>query len=80
MAANPLQQLGERGQSVWLDFISRELVTTDQLQQLVADSNVAGLTSNPTIFEKAIGEGGSYDEQLRELLEEGVSSPSELLR
>ncbi|GAC1340972.1 MAG: bifunctional transaldolase/phosoglucose isomerase [Candidatus Dormibacteria bacterium] len=78
MAANPLQQLGERGQSVWLDFISRELVTTDQLHKLVEHSNVAGLTSNPTIFEKAIAEGGSYDQQLHELLDQGVGSPNEL--
>ncbi|MFN2451291.1 MAG: bifunctional transaldolase/phosoglucose isomerase [Candidatus Dormibacteria bacterium] len=78
MAENPLQQLGERGQSVWLDFISRELVTTDELHRLVEDSNVAGLTSNPTIFEKAIAEGGSYDVQLEELLSEGVSSPAQL--
>ena len=53
----PLQQLGEHGQSVWLDFISRELVTTGQLQHRVADESVTGLTSNPTIFQKAIAEG-----------------------
>ncbi len=53
----PLQQLGEHGQSVWLDFISRELVTTGQLHHRVVEENVTGLTSNPTIFQKAIAEG-----------------------
>ena len=57
--ANPLHQLSERGQSVWLDFISRELVTTGQLEHRVAEENVTGLTSNPTIFQKAIAEGPS---------------------
>ena len=64
----PLQQLGEHGQSVWLDFISRELLTSGELQRLVAEDNVTGMTSNPTIFQKAIAEGSLYDDQIRELI------------
>src|SRR5579862_1726256 len=76
--ANPLQQLSERGQSVWLDFISRELVTTGQLQHRVAEENVTGLTSNPTIFQKAIAEGNLYDDQIRELIESGIDDPNDI--
>ena len=75
---NPLQQLAEHGQSVWLDYISRDLVTSDRLQRYIAEDNVTGMTSNPTIFEKAIGQGNDYDEQLRQLVQAGVTSPDEL--
>ncbi len=78
MARTPLQQLQERGQSVWLDFISRDLVTTDQLRGLIDDCAVTGMTSNPTIFQKAIAEGDQYDDQLRELVASGVTSPDDL--
>jgi transaldolase / glucose-6-phosphate isomerase len=78
VAANPLQQLAERGQSVWLDFINRELVTGDRLQTLIDNDNVTGMTSNPTIFEKAIGEGSDYDEQIRQLVGAGITSPDDL--
>ena len=78
MASNPLQMLAEHGQSVWLDFISRELVTTDRLQRYIAEDNVTGLTSNPTIFQKAVEQGSDYDEQLRQLVKAGVTSPDEL--
>ncbi len=78
MASNPLQKLAEYGQSVWLDFISRELVTTDRLQRYIAEDNVTGMTSNPTIFEKAVSQGNDYDEQLRQLTQAGVVSPDEL--
>ena len=77
-ATNPLQQLAERGQSVWLDYISRELVTGPELGRLIAEANVTGLTSNPTIFEKAIAEGTHYDEQIHELLGQGVDNPQEV--
>ena len=76
--ANPLQQLGEHGQSVWLDYISRELVTTGQLERMIAEDNVTGLTSNPTIFQKAIAEGTDYDEQIRDLVDAGVYDPNEI--
>ncbi len=48
MDRNPLHELTEHGQSVWLDFISRGLVTTDQLRSLISDHAVSGMTSNPT--------------------------------
>src|SRR5437899_13078298 len=75
---NPLQLLAEHGQSVWLDYISRELVSTDRLERYVDEDNVTGLTSNPTIFEKAVAQGNDYDEQLRQLVQGGVASPDEL--
>jgi len=78
MATNPLQQLAEHGQSVWLDFISRELVVTDRLQRYIDEDNVTGLTSNPTIFQKAVEQGHDYDEHLRQLVEAGIVSPDEL--
>jgi transaldolase / glucose-6-phosphate isomerase len=78
MAHNPLQALGEHGQSVWLDFISRELVTTDRLQRYIDEDNVTGMTSNPTIFQKAVEQGTDYDEHLRQLVTAGITSPDEL--
>ena len=74
----PLQKLHELGQSVWLDYISRELVTGGELQRLIRDDAVSGLTSNPTIFQKAIAEGTDYDEQLRQLLADGVDDPNDI--
>ncbi len=77
-ASNPLQRLAEHGQSVWLDYISRELVTGPELTRLIAEDNVTGLTSNPTIFEKAIADGTHYDEQIHKLLGQGVDEPTEV--
>ena len=54
---NPLRMLQEYGQSVWLDFVSRELLKSGQLTQLIAEDGLRGVTSNPSIFEKAIGHG-----------------------
>jgi transaldolase/glucose-6-phosphate isomerase len=78
MPDNPLQKLAARGQSVWLDYISRELVTGPELRRLLDQDNVTGLTSNPTIFEKAIAEGTDYDQHIMELIGEGLSDPSEI--
>jgi transaldolase/glucose-6-phosphate isomerase len=77
-AANPLQQLAEQGQAVWLDFISRELLTTGELRRMIAEDSVTGMTSNPTIFQKAIAEGEDYDVQIRELLASGVDDPNDI--
>jgi transaldolase len=68
MAKSRLEQLAARGQSVWIDNLSRELVHGGGLQQLIDDDAVTGVTSNPTIFQKAIASGDAYDEQLKELL------------
>ena len=76
--STPLQQLAEHGQSVWLDFISRELLTSGELQRLIAEDNVTGMTSNPTIFQKAIAEGSLYDDQIRELIGAGIDDPNDV--
>ena len=69
MATTPLEQLDEHGQSVWIDFLSREFVENGDLQGLI-DQGVNGVTSNPTIFQSAIAGGDDYDEQLREILKD----------
>jgi len=73
---NPLFKLGELGQSVWYDDITRSLVRGDGLEDLVDKFNVSGITTNPSIFEKAIG-GDEYDPDLRRLTE-GGASPEEI--
>jgi transaldolase len=65
-----LHQLSELGQSVWIDSLSREWLRTGELQRMIDEDAVVGVTSNPTIFQKAISEGGWYDDQLREVLAE----------
>jgi transaldolase len=69
--ANPVQLLHDHGQSVWLDDISRQLLDSGKLRALVENKEVWGLTSNPTIFEKAIGGSGDYDAILRALVQQG---------
>ena len=76
MATTPLEQLDEHGQSVWIDFLSRDFVEGGDLQGLI-DQGVRGVTSNPTIFQSAIADGDSYDEQLREVLKE-TTEPKEV--
>jgi transaldolase len=70
MAESRLHQLSDLGQSVWIDFLSRRLIRDGGLERLMRDDAVVGVTSNPTIFQKAISEGDAYDEQLREVLAE----------
>ena len=65
MAKNPLAELGKLGQSPWLDFIERGLVSSGGLLRMVSRDGITGVTSNPTIFEKAIAGGREYDEQIR---------------
>ncbi|MGD0966690.1 MAG: bifunctional transaldolase/phosoglucose isomerase [Candidatus Aquilonibacter sp.] len=67
--SNQLQQLLEAGQSVWLDNLRRSMFASGELQRLI-DQGLRGMTSNPTIFEKAIGTGDDYDDQLRTLIGE----------
>jgi transaldolase len=71
-APKPLQRLSALGQSVWVDFLSRDSIRGGHLQQLIDDFSVVGATSNPTIFQKAMSEGSAYDEQLQELLAQGA--------
>lgn len=70
---NPLAQLAKAGQSVWFDQMERKLVTSGALQRMIEDDDLRGLTSNPTIFEKAIGGSEDYDSQLNTLASQGKS-------
>ena len=72
-----LKKLSEAGQSVWLDSISRDMLENGTLARYVSDLSVTGLTSNPTIFERAIASTDRYDPAIRSRLEEGLS-PEEL--
>jgi len=62
----PLQQLADSGQSVWIDYLSRDLVHSGGLERLAREDSVVGVTSNPTIFQEAISAGNGYDDQLSE--------------
>jgi transaldolase len=75
MAKNPLFQLQAFGQSAWFDSIGRSLITTGGLQALIDDYAVVGVTSNPTIFHKAISGSADYDEDIRSLAGHGQSAP-----
>jgi transaldolase len=77
MAESNLHRLSELGQSVWVDSVSREWLETGELERLMREDAVVGVTSNPTIFEKALSEGGWYDDQLREVLKE-ETDPKEI--
>jgi transaldolase len=68
MPESRLHQLSELGQSVWIDSLSREWLETGELARMMREDAVVGVTSNPTIFQKAMSEGEWYDEQLREVL------------
>jgi transaldolase len=70
MAKSRLHELSEVGQSVWIDFLSRDLLRNGDLARKMEEDAVVGVTSNPTIFQKAISAGSAYDEQLREVLQE----------
>ncbi len=67
MAKSRLHELSELGQSVWIDSLSREMLETGELERLIREDAVTGVTSNPSIFQKALAEGAWYDAQLREL-------------
>ena len=62
-----LADLSAQGVSIWLDDISRERLRTGNLQDLIDTKHVVGVTSNPTIFQKALEKGDAYDEQVRDL-------------
>jgi transaldolase len=64
MSNNRLQQLHEQGQSIWLDNIDRTMLHNGDLERRVREDALTGMTSNPTIFEKALAEGSAYDDQL----------------
>src|SRR3954469_8262939 len=70
MAKSRLHELTEHGQSVWFDTLSRDLVHTGELKRMMEEDAVTGVTSNPTIFQKALSSGDAYDEDLKRLLGE----------
>src|SRR5919199_481299 len=71
MEKNPLQRLADFGQSVWLDNIRRGLITSGELQRMIDEDGVVGVTANPTIFEKAISGSTDYDTAIDELVRQG---------
>jgi transaldolase len=72
MSKTIMEQLGSLGQSVWLDYISRSLIATGRLNELIG-LGITGMTSNPTIFDQAIKSGNEYDKQIGELKKAGKS-------
>jgi transaldolase len=69
MPDTPLQILSAQGQSVWLDSISRHALQSGELKRMIDEDAVVGVTSNPSIFQKAMAEGDAYDDQIREVLQ-----------
>src|SRR6266540_3288509 len=65
MLKNRLQLLHDQGQSIWLDYIDRPMLQNGELARRIREDALTGMTSNPTIFEKALAEGGVYDDQIR---------------
>ncbi|HZD58837.1 MAG TPA: transaldolase [Anaerolineae bacterium] len=75
MAKTRAYELKRYGQSLWLDFIERGLITSGELKQMVEDDGLSGLTSNPTIFKEALSGGTEYDQSCRVLFQQGRSNP-----
>src|SRR5438105_14076347 len=78
MPDSNLHKLSALGQSVWIDYLSRQMLQSGKLAKLMVEDAVVGVTSNPTIFQKAIAEGNLYDGQLKELLDAGGEDPKEI--
>src|SRR5438876_8374384 len=77
MPDSNLHKLSALGQSIWIDFLSRQMLQSGKLARMMDEDAVVGVTSNPTIFQKAIAEGNLYDEQLKEILDSGEDDPKE---
>ena len=75
---NPLKDLNEFGQSVWLDFIQRKLLTGGELKRLVEEDGLKGVTSNPAIFEKAIADSDDYDDVIARMGGDGPAAPKDV--
>jgi transaldolase/glucose-6-phosphate isomerase len=75
---NPLKQLSASGQSPWLDFIRRSFIADGSLKKLVDEDGLGGVTSNPSIFEKAMGSGADYDDQFKSLAASGEFDANQL--
>src|SRR4051795_7382078 len=78
MAKSRLHELSAMGVSVWIDYLSRDMLEQGKLAKMMKDDAVVGVTSNPTIFQKAISQGNAYDEQLKEILESGETDAKEI--
>jgi transaldolase len=78
MNKNPLIGLKELGQSVWLDNLNRKLITSGELKRLIEEEGLSGITSNPTIFQKAISGSTDYDTSLRKMIDQGIKDEKEL--
>ena len=73
MGENPLVKLGTFGQSIWLDYIRRQMIESGELKKLIDEDGLKGVTSNPSIFQKAIAGSTDYDEAIRTLVQAGKS-------
>jgi transaldolase len=78
MPDSNLHKLSALGQSVWLDYLSRDILQSGELERMMRDDAVVGVTSNPTIFQKALAHGDSYDDQLREIADGGETDLKEI--
>ena len=78
MRRSRLHQLSDLGQSVWIDYLSRDLLETGELARLIEEDAVVGVTSNPTIFQRALQGGSAYHDQLMELVGE-LRDPKEIV-
>jgi len=76
---NSLKELGGQGQSIWLDYIRRNLILSGELKRMVDEDGIRGMTSNPTIFEKAIAGSADYDDALGAMLEQDPQADVEKL-
>jgi transaldolase len=74
MSKNPLQELHDVGQSIWLDSIDRRILHDGELDRRINDDALTGMTSNPTIFQKALASSSAYDEQINESEEHGLTT------
>ena len=71
-STNNIKQLVELGQSIWQDDISREMLQSGTLKAAIEETGIRGVTSNPTIFQKAMGEGSFYDDDIARLARQGL--------
>ena len=78
MTDNPLKALTAAGQAIWLDYLHQDILTTGELKSLISDDGLTGLTSNPSIFEKAIGDGEAYDARIAKLAAGGRTATKDL--
>jgi transaldolase len=78
MSESRLHQVSQLGQSIWYDNIQRRLITSGDLQRLIDEDAIVGVTSNPTIFEKAIDGSADYDDQLKELVSQGITDARQI--